>query len=141
MVTTKTRSLFAAMLLNWYAGVASGRARGIFFYSNFLICAAMVALLSGSRRLPLIPGRFDRWMGDLSYPIYLLHYQVALAAAALLRPAGFAFSGPDFRLMLVLIPFILLAAWLFTVLIEHPVERLRLRVKARNAPGGRGVAR
>lgn len=120
--------IFFAILLNWYVGSLSSH-RGLFFYSNFIICAIMVIVLSERKSLPFISKAFDKWMGDFSYPIYLVHYQIGLVVIMLLGKAGFSYERPDAVLMFISIPFIFLLAWMITVSIEKPIELIRSRVK------------
>ena len=89
----------------------------------------MVVVLSEIESLPFITKNLDKWMGDFSYPIYLIHYQVGLLVVFVLGIAGFEYKRPDLVLMFISIPFIFVAAWIFTVAIEKPLDLVRTKVK------------
>ena len=72
----------------------------------------------------------DEIIGDLSYPIYLIHYQVGLAVMAIADSLGFNMPRPSPMLALASLPAILLVAWLITIALEHPIELLRQSIKA-----------
>lgn len=103
-----------------------------------LVAALAIALLTEDReaRVPESPAaRWDRRIGDLSYPIFLSHWHVGvLVSAGLLGGAG---QGP--WLFAASLPFILLAAVLLVAGVEGPVRRLRGTVRrwshGRGAPG------
>lgn len=121
--------IFLSIILNWYVGSISSH-RGLFFYSNFILCAIMVVALSERKSLPFISRLFDKWMGDFSYPIYLIHYQVGLVVVILLGKAGLVYERPDFVLLFISAPFIFTFSWLITVGVEKPIEMIRTRIKA-----------
>ena len=101
------------------------------FYLNCAISAVLLAVLIS---LPQMPSRFrrmDSWLGDLSYPIYLMHMQVGAVTAALL---GLANWVP--YLFVASAPLLMLISWGMTVGIDRPIETLRDRVK-RSLEGGR----
>lgn len=124
--------IIGGILLNWLVGLLVGYSKGIFFYSNYVLCALMVVVLSERKTLPFITKYFDKWMGDFSYPIYLIHYQVGLVIIVLLGITGIEYKRPDFMLMLVSIPMIFMISWVFIVTLEKPIELLRCRVKKVN---------
>lgn len=117
----------------WYAAVATPRrARGVFFF----IVAALVLrqyipfyrnhdwklyLLFGAT-LPCLfhaskNWSFDRWIGNLSYPIYLVH-----AAVLLFLQVRYKVSNG-----LIAIIFSTLVAVVLLVTVEQPLEQLRQR--------------
>lgn len=122
-------AVFTLILLNWYLGVLAGQSHGLFFYVNFILCSAMVAILMQVQELPFLPSRLDKWMGDLSYPIYLVHYQVALFVIVVLGWAGKPVTRPDMLLMYLSIPVIIIASYVMTRVVELPIERIRTMVK------------
>lgn len=115
--------------LNWSIGIITGRENDIFFYSNHLICVAMVAVLHVPSQSPPLNKRLDKFLGDLSYPIYLFHYQVGLVVMALCSVAGYNVQRPSIPLMLLTIPLVILVSWLVNVFIERPIESIRKKVK------------
>ena len=124
--------IFCAILANWFVGFISGHLKGIFFYTNYILCAFLVVVLSGQKKLPFITNKFDKWMGDFSYPIYLIHYQVGLIVVFVLGKMGLEYMRPDLIIMSISIPLIFIAAWIFIIIIEKPIDLMRDRVKQAN---------
>lgn len=118
-----------AILANWGVGWNSSQLTGLYFYTNFILCAAMVLVLSERKHLPYISIKFDKWMGDFSYPIYLIHYQVGLIVLVALNAMGVELRRPDFSLMLVSIPVIFLFAWILTNALERPIDAIRAQIR------------
>lgn len=119
------------LLLNWTIGYVLGTLRGVSFYLNFAICALILISLSERKHLPFISRKFDSMMGDFSYPIYLIHYQVGIIVMVCLNWFGFNIMRPDTVLLLVSLPVIFVFAWLISKYMERPVEAIRARVKRR----------
>lgn len=126
-----TAPLFVVILigLNWWAGLLLDTQKGVSFYTNYLLCAFMIIVLFDRRKLPLISRKVDKIMGDFSYPIYLVHYQVGLVMMVLLNKIGLGITHPGLLLAYLSLPAILLVSWLMTVAVERPVELIRSRVK------------
>jgi peptidoglycan/LPS O-acetylase OafA/YrhL len=120
---------FTMMLVNWGVGHLMPELEKPWFYFNYLLCSSMVAILSDRKSLPVVSSRLDRWFGDLSYPIYLLHCQVGLVVMVAVNAAGLDLPHPGPALMAISLPFILAASWFVSVSIEAPIERMRSRVK------------
>ena len=130
----KTYSYFPFILLllilfNWYLGYKVGSAKRLFFYSNFLLCSIMVATLQSRKELPFITRKIDKWFGDFSYPIYLIHYQVGIIVILLFAALGVEIKRPDLTLLIVSIPVIFIFSWIITVTLERPIEIVRSNVK------------
>jgi peptidoglycan/LPS O-acetylase OafA/YrhL len=123
--------IFASILGNWLVGDLLGRTTGAFFYSNYILCSIMVVVLSRRKTLPFISKRFDGWMGDFSYPVYLFHIQIGMLAIFLLGAAGIDLERPNLLLMVVSIPLIFAFSWVVTLSLERPIELLRAKVKKR----------
>lgn len=113
------------IIINWAAGLMLNQSTGLFFYSNYILCALMVVVLSDKKELPFISKKFDKWMGDFSYPIYLIHYQVGMLVVVLFSATGISVARPDLILMLASVPAIFALSWLITVLLERPIEAIR----------------
>lgn len=122
--------LLSAILLNWFLGILSNQSTGIFFYSNFILCALMVAVLLSRKELPFISQGFDKWLGDFSYPIYLIHYQVGMLVLIFLSAFGLELTRPNLILMVISTPLIFAFAWLITIAIERPIEIIRSKIKS-----------
>lgn len=118
-----------AILVNWGVGWGFSQTTGIFFYGNYLLCALMVLVLCERKALPLISKNFDKWMGDFSYPIYLIHYQVGLVVVVALASVDIGIQRPDWLLMLLSIPVMFVCAWVITIVLERPLELIRTNIK------------
>jgi len=117
------------ILLNWLVGRLIDDARDLFFYINYILCACMVIALAERRALPYISKRLDKWIGDFSYPIYLIHFQVGMLVVLFLGMLGFSYKGPEVIVMIISLPFIFLFSYIFTVAIEQPIELIRAKIK------------
>lgn len=74
--------------------------------------------------------RFDRFIGDLSYPLYVSHLLVAQVSLVALKMAGF----PDTSLSRLLLPlFCVLAAIALHYCVERPIEIIRSSISRRIA--------
>jgi len=118
------------VLVNWAMGLLLSQSKGLFFYSNYILCASMVIILSDRTELTFISKSFDKWMGDFSYPIYLFHYQVGLVVVVIYKAAGIVINRPDLILMFTSIPLIFLCSWLITIIFERPIELVRLTIRS-----------
>lgn len=75
--------------------------------------------------------KLDKWIGELSYPVYIVHILVLSALASL----GIYASGPGAVIVS------LLAGYLIVVLLERPIERLRQRNIQKSLSGDPALAR
>jgi peptidoglycan/LPS O-acetylase OafA/YrhL len=94
------------------------------FHLSLLLNCIIIAYLS---QVSLKDYRvIDRFLGDLSYPIYIIHLQVILGASIFLsfQPV----NGLAFRLSVIVMT-LMLAACLHVV-VEKPVNRLRNALKS-----------
>jgi len=123
--------LACLFVLNWLLAFSQKAFLGMFFYSNFAICAFIVAVLSNRKSLPFINKKFDNWLGDFSYPIYLFHFQVGLLVVVVLRSIGIELIRPDLILLAISIPLLFILSWLVTLTIERPIESIRRKIKAK----------
>jgi peptidoglycan/LPS O-acetylase OafA/YrhL len=92
-----------------------GRSGGI--YVGLVIAAIAIAALMQAR-----PSRFDTQLGDLAYPMFLLHYPAGALALALTGEKGIMTGALT---ALIALPF----CWLSIVLVERPVQALRARIR------------
>ncbi len=123
--------VFFLIILNWYLGYKIGYSKGLFFYCSFILCSLMVAILLSRNELPLINRKLDLWLGDFSYPVYLIHYQAGIVVVVVCAAFGFEIHRPDLTLLFLSIPLIFILSWIITVAIERPIEIIRSKVKSK----------
>ncbi|MEZ5556088.1 acyltransferase family protein [Haliea sp.] len=98
--------------------------KNIGFYLSFVICSFLVLALSfvdlqGSAKV------IDKWVGDLSYPIYLMHFQVGFLCIAFFQLIGFSadLSSPVPFLIAVIVT--LAVSQVVVVALQSPIDRVR----------------
>ncbi|MEM5498073.1 acyltransferase [Paraglaciecola mesophila] len=125
--------LGTAILFNWYLGRHVKQEffdlDNLFFYSNFGLCVLMIIVLKEKKSLPFISKKLDNWLGSFSYPIYLIHYQVAFVVLIGMDFLGKQYIRPNFTLMLISLPFLFLVSWLLILVLEKPIEHIRQKIK------------
>ena len=122
--------LVLLMFVNLEVSYLLGTTGGFSFYANYLINTAIVMSLSNRDSLFGIPGKFDKWMGEFSYPVFLIHYQVGLLVVIVLGMFGVSIARQDMSLAFVSLPVIAAIAWISIVTLERPMEIFRAKVKA-----------
>ena len=85
------------------------------FYCAFAVCLPFVFVLWKSSRI-------DRWLGDFSYPVYIVH---GVIIGALLEKVGLARGAYFTQFSIIVVS--LLAAWLLCFAIDSPVDKWRQR--------------
>jgi peptidoglycan/LPS O-acetylase OafA/YrhL len=92
-----------------------------------MICVALPVLFDFSRRFKL-----DRWIGELSFPLYLIHLSVyTFAGTIFFHLFGAPRNADIYNAALVMIAVIMAA--LYTFYIDAPIERWRAQ-RSRSAP-------
>jgi peptidoglycan/LPS O-acetylase OafA/YrhL len=135
-----TNILFAAMLINvllWVLvkhALKLGEIAEIGFYLNLVICSALIFSVIMGGKIAFIGKRADKFIGDLSYPIYLMQWQVGLLVSFLL----FGFPLHDYSIsglwsLWVSIVVVIMLSVACVFLIDRPVQAVRERIKANNA--------
>jgi len=119
---------FAAHALG--AGSLWGDTDVVGYYASFVIAVAATLLLGrvDAHEAQGIFRRADRFLGDLSYPIFLVHMPTAQTIASCVGPHG-AITGWIFTFSCL--PAIHVAAYAVHRAVAAPVERLRGRVRER----------
>lgn len=105
------------------------------FYANIATTACLLAALTSFRSVAPGLRRFDGFLGDLSYPVYLLHVQ---AGALTMYVTGIALHTPAAFLATAAASLVL--AVLEARVLSRQVERVRTRVKLRLRAGGTAAA-
>ena len=67
--------------------------------------------------------RFDIELGNLSYPIYIVHMLILSMASNILNQAGLKASGG--MISLIILGAVLVASMLLYVIVERPVDKIR----------------
>ncbi len=117
--------LFMLVILNYMACRKLDVLLSAGFYLNFGLNALLLVSLIDRKELPLVSRKLDKKCGDFSYPIYLIHFQAALFIMGI-SPA---FRKESLSLVAASLPVILVLAWLLTVIVERPIEKIRQKVK------------
>lgn len=83
---------------------------------------ALSVLALGRVRVGARARRLDRWLGDLSYPLYLNHYAVTIAVLTLM-PRKHVWAA------VICLPLSIGAAWMIAQLTEPMTRQLRNRIR------------
>ena len=121
--------VLALIMVNWYTGYQLKKLAGYFFYTNLILCSLMVCILFDRKSLGIISRKFDKWIGDFSYPIYLIHYQIGILVILLFAQFGVIFKRHDIVFFLVSILPIMAASWLLMISVEKPIDAIRSKIK------------
>jgi peptidoglycan/LPS O-acetylase OafA/YrhL len=121
--------MFALILINWAIGTSLGTQTTWSFYLNLILCSSMILILGHRTELPFISRKLDNWFGDLSYPIYLVHYPLGFLLLYLWQQIGFDLTGPGYLMVFLSLPPVILVAWLMAIFIERRIEHLRSAIK------------
>jgi peptidoglycan/LPS O-acetylase OafA/YrhL len=119
----------AAMMTNWVIGYLTRELRFATMYSSIILSALMVLVLSDKNLLPNIPKSLDKWIGDLSYPIYLNHMLAGLIIYSLLNMMGIDDGRQSPQILVGGTIIVLLISWVLAVAVGEPIENLRELVK------------
>lgn len=122
--------LYGVVLLNWYWQYKNGSGLSIGFYLNFLINCLLLAVLTHVKVENKRLLNFDKKMGDLSYPIYLIHWTVGVLVFYGAAQLGVELTKRTEMFAIVSIPFMLLFGQLTVMSIHKPVETLRDWIKS-----------
>ena len=118
------------VLVNWALGLGQYSPERVSFYVNVGLNALLILSLSARQSLMGVSRRVDRILGDFSYPIYLVHYQIALIVLAGLSALDVQLARGDNMLAVLSLPMLFLVAWGLSALVERPIDKIRKRIKA-----------
>jgi len=117
--------LLALIITNWYIGYSLATS----FYLNYILCSLMVIYLANRKSLPFISKKFDLLMGDYSYPIYLIHFQIGILVMLSLNYFELKVQAESLTLLTFSLPIIFIFAWILSKTVESPIEQLRKQIK------------
>lgn len=129
-------ALFLALLAlfcgNWYASTKSSvnLFNSVPYYANYAIAFIAVVLINRTR-LSGLTGKVDKWLGDISYPMFLGHYVFAFIAWRLLGDDAPARSWTVFLFGGALT---IASSVVLVMLIDRRLVWLRNRVRERRRP-------
>ena len=100
------------------------------FYINALFSVLLCYQLAVGVRWGGFFDRFDKPLGEFSYPIYLLHWQAGIFSSYLLyaEPVHH-FSPQGVRSLLLALLLVLALSWALLRVVDRPVQQLRQRFK------------
>lgn len=117
----------ALFLCTWSASTYDRSATSNPFYYGVIIVAAVVVLAFHGLRAGGALGKVDRWLGDLSYPVFLIHYPAGYVAwLALGQPTEIR----SWTIALMAIPISMAASWLVVRLVDIPLRKTRDSVRS-----------
>lgn len=121
--------LFAIYLANISLSHVLGVHEVIGFYLNIGLCALMLASLNLRTQMPGVSHKADSLLGDLSYPIYLIHAPLSWFLLYVCQLTDIPIRGPSLVAFFAFVLPTIVVAWAMTVSIEKPIELLRSRIK------------
>jgi peptidoglycan/LPS O-acetylase OafA/YrhL len=95
----------------------------MFFYLNIITTSLLLPVLWVGVNVPIVK-KLDARLGNLSYPIYLFHWQVGVLIAFI---TGFTWKSTELFMTAFFV--VTALAWLESIVISGPVDRLRKRVR------------
>ena len=98
------------------------------FYVSFFISILLCYEIAMDRRWPVVSAKVDKLIGDYSYPIYLMHWQVGLVLAYLIygEPVKDATSS-GYTVAIVSLLICVLIATIIIRFVDRPLERLKAK--------------
>ncbi|MCP1621651.1 acyltransferase family protein [Pseudomonas nitroreducens] len=131
-----TTGVLTLLIMNCAAALIFGRegmantVAVICFYTNYILNATLIILLINTTA----PTRFkklDKILGDFSYPLYLMHWQVGFVCSMLIFGAPINGSSiPGIQNFIVTLFVSLVLCNLIVKSIEVPIQRIRGRLKS-----------
>jgi len=104
--------------------------RSLFYGQLLLSCIGVYTL---SLAIPGDPNvkAIDKHFGDISYPLYLIHYPVGALVSGIASSYGVTLERGN-RLLITSTVLSYLLSWLLIHIVHNPIETLRRRVKTAN---------
>jgi len=120
---------FGLYLLNQPLALVLGTTQWSGFYLGFLFLSILIFTLRKRRQVGNITRSTDAFLGDMSYPMYLVHAPLAWLLLYLCKLAGLPITRPSPSAFFAFILPTLLVAWVIYILVEKRLDRQRQRIK------------
>ncbi|MDG1938523.1 MAG: acyltransferase [Pseudomonadales bacterium] len=125
--------LLLAMLANSTAALIFTMYFEMGFYINALLCVLLCYQIATGGQWGGLSAKTDKWIGEFSYPIYLLQWQAGiLCSFILLGEPIHDISGDGFKVLFMALVVVFIIAFLLIRIIDRPVQRWRQLLKDRN---------
>ena len=112
----------------WNASIYDGSATSNPFYYGIIVVAALVALMFHGVRSQAALGKVDRWLGDLSYPVFMIHYPAGYVAwLAIGQPAEIR----GWTIALLAIPISIFVSVMVVTFVDVPLRKTRDSVRSK----------
>lgn len=135
-IVRSTRFLFFLMLGNcflwtWFALFEQKGPYEFGLYVNLVICALLIYAIANGGVIISFDKSIDKMIGNFSYPIYLLHWQVGLLVSYILYGRSLhQFSTQGFLSLCISFLVVLVISSLLIFFIEKPIENIRNKVRS-----------
>ena len=101
------------------------------FYTNLVIGSLLVYKIASGDNIFRLKEKIDKFIGDFSYPIYLLHWQTGLLVSfSLFGKPLHKLSTRGLESFGISIVIVFLISWLLIVLVDKPVQKIRKKFKS-----------
>ena len=97
------------------------------FYVSLALAFLVVVALHEPPDVPAGVARLDRWLGDVAYPFFLIHYHVGALVVAIVPGLN---SSRPLTFLIFAVTVSTVVSWLIHVGVERPIERVRRRVRS-----------
>jgi peptidoglycan/LPS O-acetylase OafA/YrhL len=101
---------------------------GLYVSMTLFVC--LICNIAIGNDIWKINHKLDKFIGDLSYPIYLLHWQCGLLISCVIFGKPFhGFSGKGFLVLIGSAFAVVVISIVFVRVIDVPIQRIRARIK------------
>jgi peptidoglycan/LPS O-acetylase OafA/YrhL len=121
--------LYALVLVNWFVNYKLGTGLSYGFYINSMLNVMLLIILTNVQIANKRWVKYDKALGDLSYPIYLMHWTVAVIVMYIFQQLNITLEKRTELFAIVSIPFMLLFGRMMVMLLHKPVEKIRNKIK------------
>jgi len=122
--------LYVLVLLNWYVNYKLNTGLSYGFYINSMLNIVLLIVLTNLQITNKRWFKYDKALGDLSYPIYLMHWTIAVIVMYIFSLFGIELEKRTELFAIVSIPFMLIFGQLMVSLLHNPIELIRNKIKS-----------